>query len=102
MVIEVVEPTMTILVETLTFSVLIVSAALALAVKTLSKGSKRGLWTNLPMAAILLALSKGIALFTLLGITSIPEIVSTMTERVTTLVAGWMLIQFFKQSIELF
>ena len=102
MAIETIEPTLTVFIDTITFSLFIISAMFALAVKTLSAGSKRGLWTNLPVAAILLALSKGIALTSLLGVTSVPEIVSTMTERVTTIVAGWMLIQFFRQSIELF
>ncbi len=89
-----------IFISAMIFSTFMMAAVFSFNVKKLAKGSKKLMWTVLPIACILLTLSALIGALTATGYLNV--FIYDATKKISVLIAGGLLFLFFKETGEVF
>lgn len=90
----------TVMLSALIFSAFFVATVFSFNVKKLAKGSRRLMWTILPVTGILFTLSALIGAFAATGYMNI--FIYEATKKLSIIIAGLFLFLFFKETSEVF
>ncbi len=89
-----------VIISALVFSCFLLATIFSFNVKKLAKGSRRLMWTILPIAGILFTLSSFIGAFAATGYMNI--FIYEATKKISIIIAGFFLFLFFKEISEVF
>jgi hypothetical protein len=98
--IEMTDTLLPIFISALIFSSFLLAAVFSFNVKKLAKGSRKIMWTVLPIACILLTLSALIGSLTSTGYLNV--FIYDATKKISVAIAGVLLFIFFKETGEVF